>query len=571
MSARSSSRVPVASRVPPHDLEAEAAVLSACLLKMAALDTARGILRPEHFYSEAHRWIFAAAVDLRVNGKPVDVVQVGTWLKDQGRIAQVGGLSYISEVLNAAPAVAHVDAYARTVREKARLRQVIATCQRIAAEAYLDVGDVAEFIEAAEVAVREIAHSKQTTDRATWESLAAPVPGSWFTSTPPAREWLLRDKRRPKVDGVLPLGKVGGFIAPGGVGKTMALLQLAIAVAKGEPWLSVFDVPERGRTLLLLGEEDHAEIHRRVFNAGRGQTSPPVDALVALPLAGVPCALLERDANGNSIETAFLHWLRDYIVRAGPWKLVIVDPLSRFAGPDAEKDNAQGTRFVQALESITSLTGATVLFSHHTAKINGGEGGRGGRGSSSIFDGCRWEAAMEQQRIPIDDPDTRERLGELVTLSFTKSNYSRRADPTTLRRDEGGPLVLLDDVDLETVTRAKDTRGAKVQAKADEGLARVREDGARAAVVIASRSGLGVRELRDALRAAHGSCSNDRAGAALASLGAALVRVTGRRGAHHLHLDGARVPAEVLELIGASERPAVSAARPPSTLLETPS
>jgi replicative DNA helicase len=81
----------VAGRVPPHDLDAEGAVLSAVMIDTFALDRVLEFLKPEHFYSEAHRRIFEATVDLRASGKPVDVVQVGTWLKDRGR--RTGGAS----------------------------------------------------------------------------------------------------------------------------------------------------------------------------------------------------------------------------------------------------------------------------------------------------------------------------------------------------------------------------------------------------------------------------------------------------------------------------------------------
>jgi replicative DNA helicase len=119
-------------------------------------------LKPEHFYSEAHRRIFEACVELKRDGKPVDVVQVGTWLKDRERIAQVGGMGYLTEVLNAAPAIANVAAYGYTIREKARVRQLIATCQRVAAEGYIDYGEAQAFIDGAEQAIYEIARTPES-------------------------------------------------------------------------------------------------------------------------------------------------------------------------------------------------------------------------------------------------------------------------------------------------------------------------------------------------------------------------------------------------------------------------
>jgi RecA-family ATPase len=310
----------------------------------------------------------------------------------------------------------------------------------------------------------------------TWDRLVVPVPSDWYTTVPPARTWLLRDGRSPRLDGVLPLGKVAGLISAGGVGKTMLICDLLACVATGSRWIRTFPAT-KGRAISFFGEEDPEECQRRTYNTNRGKTElPAAGDVVVVPLAGVPCAFLERDERGNTSETAFLSWVRDYVVKTGPWALIVIDPLSRFAGPEAEKDNAQGTRFIQALESIATATGATVLFSHHTPK---GESGRGGRGSSSIFDGCRWEAMLEAQRVSLDDPDTRERLGELVTLNFTKSNYAKKADALVLRRAEGGPLVPLDDVDADLVAEATSgatERKAKAVAKRDETSSQRQDD-----------------------------------------------------------------------------------------------
>lgn len=149
-------------RVPPHDPESERALVAAVLLDRSALDVIAGILRPEQFYSEAHRRIFEGALELYGRGVPVDVVSVAGWLRDCSRLTQVGGPTYLAELADAVPAVAHIETYARRVKDKWRVRQLIATCQRIAAEGYGDVGDVNEFIDQAEHAVYEVAREAAT-------------------------------------------------------------------------------------------------------------------------------------------------------------------------------------------------------------------------------------------------------------------------------------------------------------------------------------------------------------------------------------------------------------------------
>lgn len=148
---------PVAGRPPPHDLDAEAAVLSAILLDRAALDCVLEILKPEHLYSEANGRIFQAAQRLALENIPVDLVSVSSWLRDREWLAKMGGAAYLAQIADATPAVGHVGAHARVVHEKWLLRQLIATCQRIFAEGYGDVGDVREFVKSAAEAIDELA------------------------------------------------------------------------------------------------------------------------------------------------------------------------------------------------------------------------------------------------------------------------------------------------------------------------------------------------------------------------------------------------------------------------------
>src|SRR5215203_2892369 len=96
----------VAGRVPPHDLDAEAAVLSAILLERDALDRVLEILKSEHFYSEANGRIFEAAQQLAMTGTPIDIVSVAGWLRDREKLAQIGGPTYLAQLADATPAVA---------------------------------------------------------------------------------------------------------------------------------------------------------------------------------------------------------------------------------------------------------------------------------------------------------------------------------------------------------------------------------------------------------------------------------------------------------------------------------
>jgi replicative DNA helicase len=225
---------PVAGRIPPHDLDAEAAVLSAILLERDALDKVLELLRAEHFYSEANRRIYEVAVELSSQGTPIDVVSVAGMLRDRERLAQVGGSAYLAQLVDAVPSVAHLETYARMVREKWRVRQLISTCQRVAAEGYGDVGEVQQFIDGAEQAVYEIARTPEASSvqriepiiRSVFEQITELARrGERITGVPSGFE-RLDAKTAGLHDGELTI-----VAARPGMGKTSFVLNVAVNVA----------------------------------------------------------------------------------------------------------------------------------------------------------------------------------------------------------------------------------------------------------------------------------------------------------------------------------------------------
>jgi len=225
---------PVEGRVPPHDLDAEAAVLSAVMIDPNAFDRVQDFLKPDHFYSEAHRRIFEACVELKATGQPVDVVQVGSWLKTRERLAQVGGMGYLTEVLNAAPAVANVQAYGQTIFEKFRIRQLILVCQKVSAQGYSDYGAAQAFIDGAEQSIYNIARTSQsqTTEKLidvmkkSFKALTEAVQrGDRITGVPTGYE------RFDKLTAGLHDGDLSIVAARPGMGKTSFVLNVAVNVA----------------------------------------------------------------------------------------------------------------------------------------------------------------------------------------------------------------------------------------------------------------------------------------------------------------------------------------------------
>jgi len=158
-------RKAAAGAVPPNDLEAERAVLSAVLLSQDALDNVVGVLAPEHFYADAHRLIWNAVMTVSEGGNAVDVVTVAGVLRDRDEMSRAGGVSYLGEVVDCSPHVRNVRSHATTVRECARLRELISLCHRLAAEGYVVPSvEATSFAEEAQAQVWKIV-SEGTHDR----------------------------------------------------------------------------------------------------------------------------------------------------------------------------------------------------------------------------------------------------------------------------------------------------------------------------------------------------------------------------------------------------------------------
>ena len=103
---------------PPHNAEAEQAVLGSCLIDPGALETVAELLMPEQLYRKAHQTIYEAILELRKEQIGVDLITVTAYLQDSGDIEKVGGVAYLANIANSVPTTANVDHYVTLVIEK---------------------------------------------------------------------------------------------------------------------------------------------------------------------------------------------------------------------------------------------------------------------------------------------------------------------------------------------------------------------------------------------------------------------------------------------------------------------
>ena len=137
-------------KLPPQNLEAEQAVLGSILLDNHALNRTVELLSEIDFYKEAHRRIFEAMIALSERNEPIDLVTLTNTMTQRNELAQVGGAAYLTELVNVVPTAANVTHYAKIVREKSLVRQLVQTATEIASRGYEMNEGIAELLDDAE-------------------------------------------------------------------------------------------------------------------------------------------------------------------------------------------------------------------------------------------------------------------------------------------------------------------------------------------------------------------------------------------------------------------------------------
>ena len=277
-------------------------------------------------------------------------------------------------------------------------------------------------------------------------SIAEAEVGKYLVLAPPARRWVLKE--------FLQLGITATIVSPGGVGKSQFLMQLGYSVATGIPLCGHWAIGEEGAVLMLCAEDSEEEIHRRVHRIHRqlGQSNSGdigtklTSNLFVRSTIGEDMLLTKASGHGSELSrTPIADRLAMTVAQLAAVKLIILDPGARFRGGE-ENSNDHGTRFVEALEYIGKLTGATVLVAHHAAKgaakSKDGPSQNDSRGASSLTDGVRWQMVLTSITAGHKDFKTLQASapGHYVEAALVKTNYTAPQPSVHLRREADGYL-----------------------------------------------------------------------------------------------------------------------------------
>ncbi|MBL7861715.1 MAG: replicative DNA helicase [Cyclobacteriaceae bacterium] len=146
-------------KLPPQALDLEEAILGALMLEKNALTAVVEFLRPDHFYTEQHKEIYTAIIDLFKASEPVDMRTVVAQLRKSAKLELVGGAYYIAELTSKVSSAANIEYHARIIIEMAIKRDLIQIASQIHHDAYEDTTDVFELLDKTEQNIFQISDS----------------------------------------------------------------------------------------------------------------------------------------------------------------------------------------------------------------------------------------------------------------------------------------------------------------------------------------------------------------------------------------------------------------------------
>jgi replicative DNA helicase len=144
-------------RATPHSRDAERCLLGGMLRENIVINDVIQLVRTENFYFDAHQKIYQGVLALNDKANPVDLVTLAEWLREQKYVEDIGGYPYLAELWEAAPTAANVEYYAKIVREKAIIRNLIHAGNEILRDAYDQVQPADELLGDAERKILEVA------------------------------------------------------------------------------------------------------------------------------------------------------------------------------------------------------------------------------------------------------------------------------------------------------------------------------------------------------------------------------------------------------------------------------
>jgi replicative DNA helicase len=166
-------------RVPPQDIDAEKALLGSIMLRPAGIHDISDIVFPDSFYVEKHKIIYEAALELNKRHEPIDLVTLATRLKENNQLEEVGGRSYLTEIVSIVPSATNIAQYAETVARKAVLRDLINAADYLSELGFDEKNDIEEVLDKAEKSIFSVTNTSRNKQK--FIGIKEILPDTWNT------------------------------------------------------------------------------------------------------------------------------------------------------------------------------------------------------------------------------------------------------------------------------------------------------------------------------------------------------------------------------------------------------
>ena len=335
-------------RLPPHDKEAEEAVLGSVLVDEEAWAAVCGIVRPQDFFSTKHGPIFQACIDLTADGTSLNQITVGHQLARKDELEGVGGVAYLSKLVTELPTPVGVEYYAQIVRRDAIRRAVIERAMRISQVAYRGDGQLEALFDDFQSASEEL--------RVEASGLLG-VDGGLEVLEGAAFAEPVGDAPHV-IGGIAPQFGFTAFVGMGETYKSWLAADAAVCVAAGIPWLARFPGLQ-GPTMIFDQEMDEPEVKRRLQRLATGHHLE----LENLPIA----AVVQQDLNIS--DPSDMGRVIDTMKRRGV-VLAVFDAAADFFADMKLNDDHEVREAIRRYQRIGRETGAGIIGVHHFRKTS---------------------------------------------------------------------------------------------------------------------------------------------------------------------------------------------------------
>ncbi len=140
-------------KIPPQNVEAEKALLGSVMIRSEVMHEVTDIIREAAFYSNQHKAVWSVLFELHTKGSPIDLLSVSARLKEKGLLDEVGGMAYLTELINVVPSSTNATHYAEIVEKKHIMRELLRAAEQINGLGYDEEADLHEILEKAEKAL----------------------------------------------------------------------------------------------------------------------------------------------------------------------------------------------------------------------------------------------------------------------------------------------------------------------------------------------------------------------------------------------------------------------------------